>query len=105
MLTHVPLSYTYVTVYGKTRHMGFSMKIEFDVYLISSTITCVQVSDRSRASLWSYELQYFVCDHATPPIIKKLQSKGVAIYAYGVYVPREVKAWVRLSKQKNFSVV
>ena len=28
----------YVTVYGKSRHMGFSVKIEFDVSLISSTL-------------------------------------------------------------------
>ena len=31
-------SRTYVTVYEKTRHMGFFVKIEFDVYLISSTL-------------------------------------------------------------------
>ena len=28
----------FVTVYGKTRHMGFFVKIEFDVSLISSTL-------------------------------------------------------------------
>ena len=28
----------YVTVYEKTRHMGFFVKIKFDVYLISSTL-------------------------------------------------------------------
>ena len=28
----------YVTVYGKTRHMGLFVKIEFDVSLISSTL-------------------------------------------------------------------
>ena len=28
------------------------------------------------------EIQSFVCDHATPPIIEKLQSKGVAMHAY-----------------------
>ena len=28
----------YVTVYGKTRHIGFSMKIVFDASLISSTL-------------------------------------------------------------------
>ena len=27
-----------VTVYEKTRHMGFFVKIKFDVYLISSTL-------------------------------------------------------------------
>ena len=37
-------SILYVTIYGKTRHMEFSIKIEFDAHLISSTIelTCIQ---------------------------------------------------------------
>ena len=30
------------------------------------------------------EIQRFVCDRATPTIIKKLRSKGVAMHAYGV---------------------
>ena len=30
------------------------------------------------------EIQRFVCDCATPPIIEKLRSKGVAMHAYGV---------------------
>ena len=29
------------------------------------------------------EIQRFVCDRATPPIIEKLRSKGVAMHAYG----------------------
>ena len=63
--------------------MGFFLKIEFDAWLISSTIelTRVQVLGRLRASL---EIQRFVCDRATPPIIEKLRSKGVAMHAYGV---------------------
>ena len=50
--------------------MRFSMKIEFGTHLISSTIELsrVQVSERSRASLWSYSA---VCDHITSPIIEK----------------------------------
>ena len=28
----------FVTMYEKTRHMGFFVKIKFDVYLISSTL-------------------------------------------------------------------
>ena len=28
----------YVTGFGKTRHMGFFVKIKFDVYLISSSL-------------------------------------------------------------------
>ena len=30
------------------------------------------------------EIQCFVCDRASPSIIKKLQSKGVAMHVYGV---------------------
>ena len=30
------------------------------------------------------EIQRFVCDRATPPIIEKFMSKGVAMHAYGV---------------------
>ena len=30
------------------------------------------------------EIQCFVCDRATPPIMEKLRSKGVAMHAYGV---------------------
>ena len=30
------------------------------------------------------EIQRFVCDRATPPIMEKLRSKGVAMHAYGV---------------------
>ena len=38
--------------HGKTCHVGFSMKMEFDAYLISSTIelTCIQISDKSYRS-------------------------------------------------------
>ena len=32
------------------------------------------------------ELQCFVCDRATPPVIEKLQSKGIAMHTYGVWV-------------------
>jgi hypothetical protein len=31
---------------------------------------------------FAVDLQRFVCDRATPPIIEKLQSKGVAMHAY-----------------------
>ena len=30
--------------------------------------------------------RFFFCDCATPPIIEKLQSKSVAMHAYGVSV-------------------
>ena len=54
-----------VIVYEKTRHMGFSMKSEFDAYLTSSTIelTRVQVLDPSRASLWSYSAFLAIAPH------------------------------------------
>ena len=32
------------------------------------------------------EIQRFVCDRDTPPIIEKLRSKGVAMHTYGVSV-------------------
>ena len=80
---------SYVTVSEKTRHIGFFVKVEFYVWLISSTIelTRIQVSDSGLA--WPgcalrCEIQRFICDRATPPIIEKLPSKGVAMHAYGV---------------------
>ena len=30
------------------------------------------------------EIQPFVCDRATPPIIEKVLSKGVAMHAYNI---------------------
>ena len=35
-------------------------------------------------ALFVVEIQRFVCDRATPPIIEKLRSKGVAMHVYGV---------------------
>ena len=63
--------------------MGFFRKIEFDVWLISSTIELTRVQVRLIAR-FVVEIQRFVCDRATPPIIEKLRSKGVAMHAYGV---------------------
>ena len=34
--------------------------------------------------LFVVEIQCFVCDRATPPIIEKLQSKGITMHAYGI---------------------
>ena len=69
--------------YGKTRHIGFSMKIEFDVYLISYTI---EPAFRFQIVCFAVELQHFLCDRATPPTIKKLRSKILAMHAYGISV-------------------
>ena len=52
------------------------MKIEFDVYLISSTIELFA----------NIALARFVHDHAPPTKIEKLRSKVVAMHAYGVSV-------------------
>ena len=35
---------------------------------------------------FAVELQRFVCDRATPPIIKKLLSEGVAMHTYAISV-------------------
>ena len=59
---------------------GIFLKIEFDVWLISSTI---ELSFRLIAC-FVVEMQHFVCDRTIPPTIKKLRSKGVAMHAYGV---------------------
>ena len=71
-----------MTVYGKTRHMGFFVKIEFDVSLIRAN---------SRASLrpivrFALEIARFVCDRATHIENEKLRCEGVAMYAYSIYV-------------------
>ena len=74
-----------MTGFGITLRNEIFLKIEFDVWFISSTIelTRVQVLVRLRALLW-IEIRHFVYDRATPPIIKKLRSKGVAMHVYGV---------------------
>ena len=55
----------FVTGFGKTLRMGFFQKIEFDAWLISSTIelTRVQVLGRSRASLWRYSALFVIAPH------------------------------------------
>ena len=59
--------FPFVTVSEKTRHMGFFMKVEFYVWLISSSIelTRIQVSDRLRASLWRNSALLVIAPH--PP--------------------------------------
>ena len=37
------------------------------------------------------EIQRFVCDHATPPIIEKLQSKGVAMLCMRMVIPHTMR--------------
>ena len=76
-----------VIVYGKTRHMGYSVKTEFDTYLISSIYyrPNLRSSFRPIARL-ALKLQRFVCDCATPRLMKKLWSKGVAMHTYSISV-------------------
>ena len=63
---------------------GIFCEIEFDAYLMSSTIelTCIQVSDQSRTSLWSYST--LLLRHT--PIIQKLWSKDIAMHTYRISV-------------------
>ena len=72
----------YVTVYEKTRHMGFFMKIEFAVWMISSTIELPVFKFQTDCALRCGDT--VLCNHTTPPIIKKLWSKGVAMHVYGI---------------------
>ena len=64
--------------------MGFLLKIEFDVWLISSTIKLTRVPSFRPIVRFVVEIKRFVCNRATLPIIEKLRSKGVAMHAYGV---------------------
>ena len=56
-----------MTVSEKTRHMGLLVKVE-----LRPTVH------------FAVEIQRFACNRATPLIIEKLWSKGVAMHAYGV---------------------
>ena len=73
-ITHAMIQY--VTGFGKTLRMGFFQKIEFDAWLTRSSLRPI--------ARFVVEIQCFVCDRATPPIIEKLRSKGVAMHAEGV---------------------
>ena len=75
---------TYVTVYEKTRHMGFFVKIKFDVYLISSSLELTYLQSLRPIACFALEIARFVCDPDTRIKIEKLRSKGVAMYAYSV---------------------
>ena len=59
----------YATVSDKTWHMGFFVKVEFYVWLKSSTIelTRVQVSDRLCALLWRYSALFVIAPHPDSP--------------------------------------
>ena len=80
-MTSLYIILPYVTGFGKTLRMGFFLKIEFDAWLISSN----PCSSLRLIAHFFVEIQHFVCDRATPPIMEKLRSKGVAMHAYAVY--------------------
>ena len=74
-----------VTVSGKTAYR------KIHEFLVSCTFDKLYHTASSRLSLrqiacFTEELQRFVCDRATSPIIERLRSKGVAMHAYGVSV-------------------
>ena len=54
-----------MTGFGKTLRMGFFQKIEFDAWLINSTIELsrVQVLGRSYAWLWRYSALFAIAPH------------------------------------------
>ena len=74
-----------MTVYDKTRHMGFFMKIAITslLVLMTSELTTVQISERSLASFFSYDAFYL--DHRKF-YFEKLRSKRVAKYENGISV-------------------
>ena len=85
--------------------MGLFVKVEFDASMISSTIelTRVQVLDIMH---FVVEIQRFVCDHAKPPIIEKLRSKGVAMHVYGVsaYYPTVTQKSIKWTWAEPFEM-
>ena len=72
-----------MTVSGKTRHIeNFIILVSYifdKLYHRANPCSSFRVTVR-----FVVEIQRFVCDYATPPIIEKLLSKGVAMHVYGV---------------------
>ena len=60
---------------------GILLNIEFDVWLIHRANPCSRFRPITH---FVGKIKCFVCDCATPPIIKKLRSIGVAMHAYGI---------------------
>ena len=80
MLFRIPKMF--VTVYGKTRHMA-----NFIIFLVSYIFDKLYHNANPRSSFRATALrceETALCNRATPRIIKKLRSKGVAMHAYGV---------------------
>ena len=70
----------YVTISEITQHMGFFVKVEFYVRLMSSNL-CSSFRPTVR---FVVEIHRFDWNRATPPVVENLQSKAVAMHAYGV---------------------
>ena len=78
MTRHTRHTLLNVTGSEKTRHIHQSMNFQLAVYLDrakSEIVACLAV-----------EPQHFVFDCATPSIMEKLRSKGVAMHACGVSI-------------------
>ena len=75
-----PCPPAYMTIYGKTQHMGLFVKIEFDkLYHRANPPASLRL-----IVCFALEIVSFVCDRATCIENEKLRSKGVAMYAYSV---------------------
>ena len=73
-------THTLMTGFGKTLRMGFFLKIECCTVdkLYHRANPCSSLRPIARLVV---EIQRFVCDRTTHPIIEKLQSKGIAMHA------------------------
>ena len=66
---------------GKPAIWDFFVKIEYKLYHRPNPCSSFRPSVHLVV-----EIQSFVCDHTTPPIIEKLRSKGIAMHVYGVCI-------------------
>ena len=78
----LPVTATYVTGFGKTLRTWFFFEIWVWCMVDKPYHRANSCSSFRPIAHFTVDLQSFVCDHATPPIIKKLRSKGVAMHAY-----------------------
>ena len=70
----------FVTEFLENPPYGIFVKIEFDAYLISSTIELNPPASFSLIAHFTLELERFVCDHATTIENEELRSKGIAMH-------------------------
>ena len=80
-------SMCFITVYGKTRHRGFS-KCENQVWCIIDKLYPRADSSASlgHSRCFAQDIAYFVHDLATHVEMEKLRSEGVAMYAYSISI-------------------